>query len=261
MDSIFVFTLIFAFAFGAAIGSFLNVCIYRLPAGLSIVSPGSRCPSCLTPIRPIENIPIVSYIFLRGRCRTCGVHISLRYLVVEALTGLLSVALVLRFGVTPAAILYFAFSAALVVITFIDIDHQIIPDAISLPGIAIGLTSSFVVRDTPSPIDSAIGILVGGGILYAVAIGYEWWTGTEGMGFGDVKLLAMIGAFLGWRAVPVCLLIGSLTGSIVGVGAILALGKDRKFPIPFGPFLAAGALIALFFGKQLIDWYLGTMYP
>lgn len=257
MDSTLI--LVFAFVFGALVGSFLNVCIYRMPEGISIVSPPSRCPQCLTRIRPTENIPIISYVVLRAHCRTCGAAISPRYPLVEVLGGLLAVIIVLRFGVTPAALLYFSFAAALLVITFIDLDHQIIPDAISLPGIAIGLTASFVVHGTPPPLHSAAGILVGGGILYAVAVGYEWMTGTEGMGFGDVKLLAMIGAFLGWRAVPLCLLLASLSGSVIGLGVMLLRGKDRKFPIPFGPFLAAGALIALLFGDAIIDWYLGTM--
>ncbi len=225
---------LFAFIAGSIIGSFLNVCIHRLPQGLSIVMPPSHCPSCKTPIGWTDNIPIVSYLLLRGRCRTCALPISPRYPLVEALTGLLSIAVLYRFDLTPIALLYFAFAAALVVITFIDIDHYIIPDAISLPGIGVGLTASFIFG-TPPPLDSAIGIVLGGGILFVVAFSYEWLTKTEGMGFGDVKLLAMIGAFLGWRAVPLCLLVASFTGAFLGITAILFLGKDRRFPIPFGP--------------------------
>ncbi len=257
MDSVILE--LFAFGVGAVIGSFLNVCIYRLPKGLSVVSPPSSCPNCQTPIRPIDNIPILSYLLLRGRCHQCQAPISMRYPAVELLTGLLAVATFLRFGLQPALLLYFVFVSALLVITFIDIDYQIIPDSISIPGIGVGLTATFFIDGTPSPLQSAIGILVGGGILYVVATAYEWITGIEGMGFGDVKLLAMIGAFLGWRQVPIVLLAGSLTGSIIGISLMVYLRQDRKLAIPFGPFLAAGAVIALFFGERLIHWYIGTM--
>jgi leader peptidase (prepilin peptidase)/N-methyltransferase len=248
--------LLFAFAFGAAVGSFLNVCIYRLPAGESVVTPRSRCPACHTPIRAIDNLPIVSYLLLRGQCRDCGGRISARYPLVEALTGLTAVAVVWRWDVTVPGVVAFAFLAALIVVTFIDLDHQIIPDAISLPGIAIGLGVSFLL-DPPGPRNAAIGALLGGGVLWVVAASYEWLTGREGMGGGDIKLLAMIGAFLGWKAIPVTLLLASLSGSLVGGAMMLARGADSRVPIPFGPFLAAGAICALFFGDALIDWYLG----
>lgn len=258
MDSLIQF--VFAFAFGAVVGSFLNVCIYRLPKGLSIVEPPSHCFACETPISPIDNIPLVSYLILGGRCRHCGAAYSARYFCVELLTAVVAVALLWHFGVTPALFLYFAFAAALIVVTFIDIDHLIIPDAISLPGIGVGLTASLLRLDgTPTPIESAIGIIVGGGVLWAVAFGYEKLTGIEGMGFGDVKLLAMIGAFLGWRGVPLCLLIGSLSGSVIGITAMAILGKNRRWEIPFGPFLALGAFLTLLFGNRLISWYLDSL--
>jgi len=248
-----------AFGLGAIVGSFLNVCIHRLPRGESIVRPGSHCPFCGNSIPARDNIPILSYLALRGRCRSCAARISTRYPLVEALTGLLAVGILWRYGWQPVAPLHFAFAAALVVITFIDVDHQIIPDAISLPGIGVGMTASFLVPGTPTPFDAAVGVLLGGGILYGVAIAYQRWTGIEGMGLGDVKLLAMIGAFLGWRGVPLCLLIASLTGSLVGLAIAVGLRKGRRYPIPFGPFLSAGAIATVLFGDPLLRWYLGAL--
>jgi leader peptidase (prepilin peptidase)/N-methyltransferase len=243
------------FVAGVAVGSFLNVCIWRIPAGKSIVYTPSHCPHCAAPISHRDNIPLLSYLLLRGRCRSCGGGISLRYPAVEALTGILLVLLLYRFGVSPQWAVYSIFAAALIVISFIDVDHQIIPDVISLPGIVLGLLFSALGQGPPL-IDSAIGVLVGGGILYAVAVGYHALTGREGMGGGDIKLLAMIGAFLGWQAVFVTLILGSLAGSLVGIGLMLAQGKDSRVPIPFGPFLACGAFCALAFGEELIRWYL-----
>jgi leader peptidase (prepilin peptidase)/N-methyltransferase len=249
-----------AFTFGAVIGSFLNVCIFRLPAGQSIVSPASRCPACGTPVRSHDNVPILSYMLLHGRCRDCRSPISLRYPAVEALTGFMFVLLLYRIGPLPILAVDAAFVAALIVLSFIDLDHQIIPDVISLPGIAIGLLLS-TLGYGPALVDSALGVLVGGGLLYAVAIGYHALTGREGMGGGDIKLLAMIGAFLGWKNVLLTLVLGSLSGALVGIGLILVRGDDRKVPIPFGPFLAVGALCALLFGDPLIHWYLNLAIP
>jgi leader peptidase (prepilin peptidase)/N-methyltransferase len=254
LDSIVLY--FFAFVFGAIVGSFLNVCIYRLPQGLSIVEPPSHCFHCKEPIAWTDNIPLLSYLVLRGRCRHCGTSYSPRYFLVELLTGVLAVAVLWRFGLTPALVLYFVFVAALVVVTFIDVDHLIIPDAISLPSIGVGLTASFFVEGTPTPFESALGIVIGGGIVWAIATGYQKLTGIEGIGFGNVKLLAMIGAFLGWRGVPLCLLIGSLSGWVIGVRAMAILGKNRRWEIPSAPFLALGAVLTLLFGEQL-TWYLG----
>ncbi len=248
-------TVFFVFLLASMIGSFLNVCIHRIPSDESIAFPASHCPHCHTPIRPWDNIPIVSYMILRGRCRHCQTGISIRYPVVEALTGLAGVATYAVFGIDPQALLFFAFLCALIVITFIDIDHQIIPDVISLPGIAIGLAAAFLPGD-PAWTDSLIGILLGGGILWAIAEGYFRLTGREGMGGGDVKLLAMIGAFLGWRAIPVTLMIASLSGTALGFAMMLRSGEGRQMAIPFGPFLAVGAVAALFAGDPLIEWYL-----
>jgi len=249
-----------SFLLGATVGSFLNVCILRIPAAESIAFPASRCPRCKTPIRPYDNIPIFSYLLLRGRCRACGVHISARYPFVELLAGLAAVAAATTFGPSPQALVSFAFLAALIVITFIDLDHQIIPNVISLPGIVVGVAAALIL-DTPPWRDSVIGLLLGGGLLWAVAEGYYRLTGREGMGGGDVKLLAMVGAFLGWRAIPVTLMFASLTGTVVGVALMLCSGGDRRMAIPFGPFLAAGAVVALFAGAPLIDWYLNFTRP
>ena len=252
--------LMFIFFLACCIGSFLNVCIYRLPQDLSIVSPRSFCPQCRTPVRGYDNIPLLSYLLLRGKCRSCGAKISWRYPLVEALTGAFAVALFLKFGLTVSFFAFFAFTAALLVIAFIDLDHRIIPDVISFPGIGIGFLLSFFLPN-PSVTESLIGLLAGGGSLYLVAVGYEALTKREGMGGGDVKLLAMIGAWLGWKAVLFTLFFASLTGTLVGGGAMLIQKQGRHYAIPFGPFLAFAALAYLFFGPQLINWYLNLGKP
>ena len=244
------------FAFGAMIGSFANVCILRIPAEESIVFPRSRCPKCKQPVRWYDNIPIVSWIVLRGRCRSCHAPISFRYVVVELLTALAAVALYARVGFGVEWLVLFPFLTALIIITFIDLDHRIIPDVISLPGIVVGFLLSL--RGEPGPVSSAIGILTGGGLLLAVAWGYHAWTGREGMGGGDIKLLAMIGAFLGWKSIFVTLFVGSVIGSIIGVIVMLYEGADTKLAIPFGPFLAGGALVYLFWGDRILAFYFGV---
>lgn len=251
--------ILLAVVLGTAVGSFLNVCIARLPAGESIVSPPSHCPRCQMQIAPYDNIPLLSYALLRGRCRGCGLPIAWRYPAVEALTGLLYVIVIAWFGWSAWAGASLLFVSALVVVTFIDLDHQIIPDEISLPGIVIGFLIALSGVGPPW-LDSLLGILLGGGTLWAVAAGYEWLRGQEGMGGGDIKLLAMIGAFLGWRAVLVTLMVGSLTGAVVGGARIAFRRADSQVPIPFGPFLAFGAFVALLFGEQLIDWYIGLAF-
>lgn len=247
--------LIIPFIFGAVVGSFLNVCIYRVPKGLSVVSPPSSCPSCSSRIPFYLNVPIAAYVVLRGRCAECREPFSIRYPIVEALTGLFAVCAFARFGLSVEAFVYFAFLSALVVVTFIDLDLKIIPDVISLPGIVMGLAASFFMP-YPGVVDSFIGAAAGGGILLLVAWGYLKATGHEGMGMGDVKLLAMIGAFLGWKGVIVTLLFGSFTGALIGTILIMAFGKGGRYAIPFGPFLALGAAVHLFFGEAMIAWYL-----
>ncbi len=245
----------FVFFVASLIGSFLNVCIHRIPSGQSVAFPASHCPHCSTPIQPWDNIPILSYLLLRGRCRQCKVRISPRYPAVEAITGVAGIATFVAFGPSPQGLLMFAFLCSLIVITFIDLDHQIIPDVISLPGILVGLAAAFL-PGSPGWFDSLMGVLIGGGILWAIAEGYFRLTGREGMGGGDVKLLAMIGAFLGWRAIPVTLMVASLTGTALGVAMMMRSGEGRQMAIPFGPFLAAGAVVALFVGEPLMEWYL-----
>jgi len=249
--------ILFAFILGAVIGSFLNVCIYRIPAGISIIRPRSRCPQCGTPIAWYHNLPILSWVLLKGRCATCSAPFSVRYPLVEALTGVLFALFFYRFGFHPMTPVVLLLVAALVVITFIDVDHQIIPDVISLPGIPVGFLCAFLIPWV-SWQDSLIGILLGGGSLLTIALGYEFLTKKEGMGFGDVKLLAMLGAFLGWTSIFPIIFIGSLLGTLVGVPLMLIKGADRKLAVPFGPFLAAAALIHLFFVQHfdpLMRWY------
>ncbi len=246
---------IISIIFGALIGSFLNVCIFRLPKEESIVWPGSHCPHCKKPIQVYDNIPIISYILLRGKCRECRSPISAQYPLVEGVTALSSLFLMTGFGPSLSYLVYFVFVAALIVITVIDLYHQIIPDVISLPGIGVGLLASLVIPQI-NFLDSLIGALLGGGSLFIVATLYQWLFKREGMGGGDVKLLAMIGAFLGWKAVILTILLSSLIGSITGILIMVLRGKDFKYAIPFGPFLSFGAVIALFYQNEIIFWYL-----
>lgn len=244
-----------AFGLGAVVGSFLNVVIARLPQeGQSIVFPASRCPACATAIRWYDNIPLISFVLLRRRCRACGAPISWRYPTVELAMALLSLALFGRFGLSVAFGIYFLFVAALLAVIFIDTEHQLIPDAISLPGIAIGLCLSLV-----NPYlgwqDSAIGILAGGGSFYLIALVYYLITRREGMGGGDIKLLAMIGAFQGWQALPFVVFISSLLGTVVGVGAMVKQRKGGRTVIPYGPFLAIASLLYLFFRREILLFF------
>ncbi len=246
---------IVSFLFGAVVGSFLNVCICRMPREESVVSPPSHCPLCNYQIRWFDNIPLLSYLLLRGKCRGCGAHISLQYPMVELLNGLLTLSLFVKFGISLTFSAMFLFCSALVVITFIDLEHQIIPDEISLSGIVVGFLFSLVLPGQ-NWLDSLLGILLGGGSLLLVASGYQWLTGKEGMGGGDIKLLAMMGAFLGWKSVLFIVFASSLIGSVFGVTMMLIQKKDSKLAIPFGPYLAAAAVLYIFYGQELIHWYL-----
>jgi len=241
--------------FGALIGSFLNVVILRLPAdNQSIVFPASHCPRCSSPLQWYENIPIISYLFLRGKCGHCKAAISLQYPLVEILMALLAAALMVKFQLSIAVSGYFIFCAALLVIIVIDIHHQIIPDVISLPGIILGVLFSFV-----NPIvtwqSSLIGLLVGGGVLYAVAFTYFLLRKIDGLGGGDIKLLAMIGAWLGWQSLPFVIFTSSLSGSIVGLIAMYYQRKGGQTRIPFGPFLSLSAIIYTFYSENIIYFY------
>ncbi len=253
---------ILAGMFGAIVGSFLNVVILRLPEkNSSVVFPGSHCPKCKTPLSWYENIPIISYTVLRGKCRTCKIGISIQYPVVEACMALLSMALMVRFYLGFEFIYYFIFVAVLVVVIFIDIHHQIIPDVLSLPGIGVAFVGSFFCANV-TWVDSGIGILAGGGILYAIALSYFALTRRDGMGGGDIKLLAMLGGFLGWQSLLYIVFFSSLTGSIVGIAAMIKQNSGTRTRIPFGPFLALGGMSFLFFENYIMlgwQWYINLL--
>jgi leader peptidase (prepilin peptidase)/N-methyltransferase len=250
-----IIILVFSLLLGAIVGSFLNVVILRLPQeNGSVVYPASHCPKCKATLSWFENIPLLSYIILRGRCRHCSVKISMQYPLVELLMALLSCAVFVKFGLSLTSLGYFIFCAALLVIIWIDIHHQIIPDVISLPGILLGFCFSFI-NSTVSWQDSLIGLLAGGGVLYAIAIGYYLLRKQEGMGGGDIKLLAMIGAFLGWQSLLFVIFFSSLSGTIIGVAVLAKQGKGKASRIPFGPFLSAAALFFLFFQEQIFYYF------
>ncbi len=254
-------TAIVVFFLGLCIGSFLNVCICRIPEGRSIVSPPSACPRCGHRLRWWENIPLLSYVFLWGRCSGCNDKISIQYPLVELLTALISLGIWNRYGLSVQGLIMFGFSCSLIVVAFIDLAHKIIPDAISIPGILLGIIASFSLPGI-TWLDSLLGIVVGGGILYLVTWGYYLATKRIGMGGGDIKLLAMIGAFLGWQAIPFVIFLSAITGSIIGTLFILINKKGRHFQIPFGPFLALAAEIHIFFGQEILNLYLsGFSHP
>lgn len=239
---------IFAFIFGAAIGSFLNVCIFRIPAHESIVKPLSQCPHCHQPIRFYDNIPMISFLVLRARCRDCGGKISWRYPLVELITALLALLLFMKFGLTLNFLVFFIFTAVLITISFIDLDHQIIPDILSLPGIPIFFLAAIFIVRLPWH-EALIGLLIGGGMLFLIAFVYELLTKREGMGGGDIKLLAMIGGFLGWKSLIFVLLFSSLAGAVVGITVMIIKKQDMKYAVPFGPFLSLAAVAYIFWGE------------
>lgn len=245
-----VFWGIFVFIVGASIGSFLNVCIFRLPEDKSIILPASHCFSCGKPLAWRDNIPLVSYLLLRGACRQCGAKISPQYPAVEFLTGIIALALFLKYGLSLPLLFGFLFSAALIVTSAIDLRHKIIPHMITLPGIPIFFAAAVFAMGI-RPIDAFLGIMIGAASLYFVAVYYEWLTDREGMGGGDVNLLAMMGAFLGWQSLIHIILVASLAGAIIGVIAVVLKGKDSQYAIPFGPFLSLGAFSYLLFGDYI----------
>ncbi len=275
--------LVLAGVIGLLVGSFLNVVIFRLPRMLergwrrdcqlylgqeaaaetapdiNLLWPNSFCPACRAPIRPWENIPMVSYLLLRGRCRACGVRIPLRYPVIEALTAGIAVLVAWRFGASWPGLAALVLSGMLIVLSAIDLEHQLLPDAINGPGLWLGLllslTGWFV-----EPRDAIIGAAAGYLALWGVYQLFRLATGKEGMGFGDFKLLALLGAWLGWQAIPVIVLISSTLGAVVGSAMILFAGHERGKPLPFGPYLAAAGFIHLCWGQALIDAYLGWFH-
>ncbi len=243
--------------FGLVIGSFLNVVIARLPEHRSLWRPRSACPMCGAAIAWHDNIPVLSYVALRGHCRACSAAIPWRYPVVEAATALLFGAAYERFGPTANFVVAAVLLAALIVITAIDLRFQIIPDAITLPGIVVGFVSNLATLRV-SWVDSAIGIVVGGGIFWAILEGSLLLTGREGMGGGDVKLGAMLGAFLGWKVALLSIFLAVLLGGVVALVLLGSRATGRKDPIPFGPFLAAGGAAGLFCGERLVTWYMSA---
>jgi len=240
---------------GLIVGSFLNVCIYRLPRRESVNWPGSHCTACNRPLSWYENVPIISWLVLRGRCRTCGERISVLYPLVELITGVLFVAGYAIYGWTPMLPVRLAFACAMVVLFAIDLRHHLLPNVITVPGIVIGFLLSLFLP--PGWKASLIGLIAGGGVLFVIAEGYYRLRGVEGLGMGDVKMLSMIGAFLGWKLMLVTLILGSFAGSLIGVG-VIALGRGgMKAALPFGTFLAVGALTAAVVGDPLVEWYTG----
>lgn len=241
---------------GLLFGSFFNVCIYRIPGGESIVFPGSHCPHCSHDLKPWHNIPVVSFLCLQGKCRFCQTPISWRYPFVEILTAAFFLVVVHTYSLTWETFAYLLLTSALIVISFIDFDHQLIPDKISLPGIIVGFAVSFLL-----PLrwyDSLLGILIGGGVIWAVGIVGEWIFKKEAMGGGDVKLMAMIGAFLGWKAALLTIFFASIIGAVIGIIMRLITGKEY---LPFGPFLSVGAFLSLLWGEQFLLWYWGLIVP
>jgi leader peptidase (prepilin peptidase)/N-methyltransferase len=260
---------------GLCVGSFLNVVIHRLPKMLergwreqcaeisgqappelptyNLISPRSQCPACGHPIAAHENIPVVSYLLLGGRCSGCHVPISRRYPIVELLTGLLTVAALIRFGATPAAVAACVFLWSLIALTFIDFDTQLLPDNITLPLLWAGLLAAVLgVLPGVNLRDAVIGAIAGYLALWAVYWLFKLIRGKEGMGYGDFKLLAALGAWLGWQMLPLIVLLSSLVGALIGIGLVVFKGRDHQIPLAFGPYLAIAGVIALFFGKALM---------
>jgi len=249
-----IFTAIYLFLFGLCVGSFVNVCICRLPSGESIVFPASHCTSCGSEIKFYDNIPLLSFLFLKGRCRSCGERISFQYPLVELLTGALFILFYYFKGLSLELAVSLFLASGLLVVCGTDIRERIIPDEISLYFIPVGVILSFFTKT--GFWDSLAGIFLGGGVLFAIGWSYEKITGVEGMGGGDVKLLAMIGAFTGVKGVVVTLLAGSVLGSVFGALAILLSGKGRRYPIPFGIFLSMGAILYILAGDGIVGFYL-----
>jgi leader peptidase (prepilin peptidase)/N-methyltransferase len=245
--------------FGTVVGSFLNVCIYRLPLRKSLMWPGSHCPSCNAPVKPYDNIPIAGYLWLGGRCRRCRAPISIQYPVVELATGAMFLGAYLMLFDSPAILIQrLLFACSMIVLFVIDLEHRILPDVITLPGIVLGLLFSLFLP--PGWRDSLIGIALGGGSLWLMGELYFRLRHEEGMGFGDVKMLAMIGAFLGWKLMLLTLVLASFLGSIVGVAMIALNRGDMKYALPFGTFLALGAIFAAAAGDAIVAWYSGFYY-
>jgi leader peptidase (prepilin peptidase)/N-methyltransferase len=252
-----VYHMVFIFVLGTVFGSFLNAVIYRLPRGISLIWPPSACPHCHTRIKFYDNIPLLSYVLLRGKCRHCGKRISIRYPLVEAASGLLLVWVLLADGPPGLVTSRSVFVLFLLAIAIIDWEHMIIPDELSLGGCVVGFILGLF-NPTITVTDSLLGIFVGGGLLLAVGYLYQRVRRVEGLGGGDVKLAAMIGAFIGWKGLVLCVLAGSVAGSAYGL-ALMAAGRGAQTKVPFGTFLAAGAFFAAFYSEEFLNWYTGLL--
>jgi leader peptidase (prepilin peptidase)/N-methyltransferase len=240
---------------GLVVGSFLNVCIHRLPERTSVVSPGSRCPGCGYELRWYDNIPVVSYALLGGRCRSCRSRISIRYPIIEIITMAVFLAHYRVIGPDIILVPRLFFACLLIVLFAIDLEHHLLPNAITLPGIVVGLLFSLLLP--PGIISAAIGTLIGGGTLWLIGEAYYRYSGQEGMGGGDVKMLAMIGAFLGWKLAIVTLVFSSIAGALIGMLVLAIRRGGLKYALPYGTFLALGALVASLYGDQIVEWYVG----
>jgi leader peptidase (prepilin peptidase)/N-methyltransferase len=247
-----------ALALGLVVGSFANVCIHRLPREESVVTPRSRCPACRTPIAAGDNVPLLSYLVLGGRCRHCGASISWRYPAVELTNGLLFLAVALRTAPSPAAAVQMALLTALLVLSLVDLDHQILPNVITLPGIAIGLLAS-ALPGPPSPLEAAIAAAAGYLGFAAVATAYQRTRGVEGLGQGDWKLAAMLGAFFGWEKMLLTVFLASLAGTAVGLSLMAFRGHDTRYRLPLGTFLGMAGIATSFVGDDLVLWYKGFL--
>jgi leader peptidase (prepilin peptidase)/N-methyltransferase len=246
-----------ALLLGLIVGSFANVCVYRLPRRESIVTPPSRCPSCGAPIRPRDNVPVLGWLLLRGRCRACRAPISPRYPVVEAANGGLWLALAVVRGPRAQTFVEMALVTALLVLSLIDLDHQILPDAITLPGVAVGLVASFLPASPVRPLAALLASAGGWLAFAAVAKAYQRLRGVEGLGQGDWKMAAMLGAFLGWQPMLLTVLIATLAGTVVGLAAVAFRGRDMRHALPLGTFLGAAGIAVVFFGDPILSWYRG----
>ncbi len=248
-----------ALLFGMVLGSFANVCIHRLPRGESLVRPRSRCPACGAPISALDNIPVLSWLFLGGRCRRCRGRISGRYPAVELGNGLLWMGLATTLGPTPRAVALMAFGSAMLVLALVDLEHQLLPDVITLPGIAVGVASSFLPDSPVTPLASVAAAFGGFAALTLVNAAYRAWRGIDGFGGGDPKMVAMIGAFLGWQGALLIMLIASVVAALVGLGLMVFQGRDAQHKLPLGTFLGMAALMVLFTGDPIIGWYRGLL--
>lgn len=242
------------FLLGLLIGSFLNVCIYRIPKGESVVFPASHCPQCLRQLGPLDLVPVLSYLWLKGRCRSCRAKISPSYALIELFTGLVFWLVYSQTGLTPQLINYLLLSSILVVVTFIDLEHYLIPNKVLAVGALLQLAVNLFTQQI-SLFDAFVGCLTGGGLLLLIAVASK-----GGMGGGDVKLAAMLGLFLGWQKVLLAFFIAAILGAVAGLILMALKGKGRKDALPFGPFLAMGAMVTLLWGQQLLDWYLGLYF-